>query len=87
MSDEQETELDLARRAARTMCLTYDESEDAASLRARARAAWGREFGENSGTIVPSWLGKILNEGQPATEPDLFEAAPAAPAPGFWSNR
>jgi hypothetical protein len=62
VSDDQETELNLARRAAQTMYLTYDENEDAASLRARTRAAWAREFGENSGAIVPPWLGKILNE-------------------------
>jgi hypothetical protein len=87
VSDDQETELDLARRAAQTMYLTYSEDEDAASLRARARAAWAREFGENSGAIVPPWLGEILNEGRPATKPKFFEAAPAAPPPGSWSNR
>jgi hypothetical protein len=80
-------ELYLAQAAARALFLTYTEDEDAASLRARVRAAWAREFGENSGAIVPPWLGQILNEGRPATGPSLFETAPAAPPPGFWSNR
>jgi hypothetical protein len=62
VSKELETELYLAQAAARALFLTYTEDEDAASLRARVRAAWTHEFGENSGAIVPPWLGKILNE-------------------------
>jgi hypothetical protein len=86
VSDEQEAELRLG-AVAWALSLDCREDEDAASLRARVRVEWARQVGENSGAIVPPWLGEILNEGRPATKPKFFEAAPAAPPPGSWSNR
>jgi hypothetical protein len=74
MSDEKETELEIAQRAARAVGLPYTEDEPAETLRARVRAEWTKLFGTNSGAIVPPWLGDVLNEGQPSSPHRLFAA-------------
>lgn len=75
MSHEQESELQTAQRAARVVFLSYSDDESAADLRARFRAEWVKLFGDNSMTIVPPWLGRVLNEGGHSKAPQMFVTA------------